>query len=459
MDQRIIQFVAALRASGVRISLAESEDAFHAIENMGIQDREKFRISLRSAMIKSARDNPRFDELFPLFFQSGDLPPLMHPDQDLSPEEAQMLAQAMRQYSGRLKKMLEKLMKGDPLTPQEMHQLDQLVNMDEVTDMRYQNWISRQMEQALRFKNVREAMRELMELLSQMGMNRKRLDKMMNAMQANQDGMRQQIKQHVGQRIAENLSRQNPQEQMDGLFNRPFRTLSEEDIQQLHREVQRLAAILRTRLALRMKHARTGQLDAKATIRANMKNGNVPIELKHRNHALKPKIVVLCDISTSMRACSELMLSMLYAIQDQISKTYAFAFIDDLKFISPYFVGRQPSEAVGAVLHEMPSGYYNTDFGYSLNTFTHDFLNTVDRHSTLIVVGDARNNYNDPNLKNFQDLVRRSRMTIWLNPEATPLWGTGDSDMLKYAPFCQRTFQVTNLSQLAQAIDRLLVAL
>ena len=289
-------------------------------------------------------------------------------------------------------------------------------------------------------------------------MNRKRLDKLMKAMQSNQDALRKQIHQHVGQRIAENMSRQTPQEHVDGLYDRPFRNLSDEDLQQLHREVQRLAAILRTRLALRMKRARTGQLDAKATIRANLKHGSVPIELRHRNHAIKPKIVVLCDISTSMRACSELMLSMLYAIQDQISKTYAFAFIEDLKFISPYFEGRQPADAVGAVLQDMPSGYYNTDFGYSLSTFNHGFLDTVDHRSTLIVVGDARNNYNDPNLDTFRDIVRRSRRTIWLNPEAVPLWGTGDSDMLKYATYCQRTFQVSNLTQLAQAIDRLLVA-
>ena len=234
--------------------------------------------------------------------------------------------------------------------------------------------------------------------------------------------------------------------------------MSEEDLLQLHREVQRLAAILRTRLALRLKRARNGQLDAKATIRTNLKNGSVPIEIRHRNHALKPRIVVLCDISTSMRACSELMLSMLFAIQDQISKTYAFAFIDDLKFISPYFEGRHPSEAVGAVLQEMPSGYYNTNLGNSLDTFNHDYLNTVDRKSTLIIVGDARNNFNDPNLKAFRDIVRRSRNTIWLNPEAVPLWGTGDSDMLKYSPLCHRTFQVSNLTQLAEAIDHLLVA-
>ncbi len=383
---------------------------------------------------------------------------MLNPGQDLTPEEAQMLAQSLRQFSGQLRKMLEKLARGEPLTQQEMQQLDQLVNMDEVTDLRYQNWLTRQMEQALHFKDVRQAMQELMDLLRQMGMNRKRLDNLMKTMQANQEALHSQLRQHVGQRIAENMSRQKPKEHLDGLYNRPFRTLSDEDLQQLHREVQRLAAILRTRLALRMKRARTGQLDAKATIRANLKNGSVPIDIRHRNHALKPRIVVLCDISTSMRACSELMLGMLYAIQDQISKTFAFAFIDDLKYISPYFDGRHPSEAVGAVLNDMPSGYYNTDLGTCLSTFHHDFLDTVDRKSTFIIVGDARNNYNDPNLEVFRNITRRSRSTIWLNPEAVPLWGTGDSDMLKYAPLCKRTFQVSNLAQLAEAIDHLLIA-
>jgi uncharacterized protein len=457
MDQRIVQFIAALRAGGVRISLAESEDAFHAIQHLGIHDPNTFRLSLRTTLVKDSKDLPRFDELFPLFFQPGEIPAMGTPGQDLSPEDAQMLAQALRQFSDQLRKMLQKLAKGEPLTEQEMKQLDQLVNMNGVTDLRYQNWLTRQMEQALQFKDVRRAMQELMELLRQMGMNRKNLDKLMKGMQANQEALHEQLRQHAGQRIAENLSRQTPQDRIDGLYNRPFRSLSEEDLQQLHREVQRLAAILRTRLALRMKRARSGQLDAKATIRTNLKNGGVPIEIRHRDHALKPRIVVLCDISTSMRACSELMLGMLFAIQDQISKTFAFAFIDDLKYISPYFEGRQPSEAVGAVLQEMPSGYYNTDLGSSLRTFSHDYLGTVDRKSTFIIVGDARNNFNDPNLELFRSITRRSRSTIWLNPEALPLWGTGDSDMLKYAPLCQRTFQVSNLAQLAEAIDHLLI--
>ena len=166
-----------------------------------------------------------------------------------------------------------------------------------------------------------------------------------------------------------------------------------------------MAALLRSRIALRQKHAKTGQLDAKATIRANLKHGNVPIEIKHRDRTLKPKLVVICDVSTSMRYCSELMLSLVYGLQDQISKTHAFAFIDHLEYISPDFAGKEPNEAVAAVLMRLPSGHYNTDLGYSLDNLSRNYLDTVDSRTTFIVVGDGRNNYNDPRLDIFSQLA------------------------------------------------------
>jgi uncharacterized protein with von Willebrand factor type A (vWA) domain len=275
-------------------------------------------------------------------------------------------------------------------------------------------------------------------------------------MAANLEGIEDQLRQFSGQRIAENLSQRPPEDGLDRLMNRPFNALSDKEMDVLRKEVRRLAAILRTRVALRQKRAKSGQLDAKATIRANLKHGNVPIEIKHREHTLKPRLVVLCDISTSMRFCSELMLSLLYALQDQISKTYAFAFIDHLEFISPDFAGNDSNQAVRQVLERMPSGYYNTDLGYSLANFSAGFLDTVDSRTTFLVVGDGRNNYNNPRIDLFSTLSRRSRKMIWLNPEAVPLWGTGDSDMLKYARDCDAILQASTLAQLTTAVDRLL---
>lgn len=457
MDQRITQFIAALRASGVRISLAESADAFQAVSEIGVWDKNAFRISLRATLVKEARDLEIFEKLFPYFFQSGTPPPMIDATKGLSPRDAQLLAQALKQFTAQMRRSLEKLLQGQPLSPQEMSQLDRIMNMDGVVDMRYQNWFTRQMEEALQFKEVRQAIEEMMQLLRDLGMNRNQVEQLRAAMQANQQAMREQLNQHAGQSIAQNMAKKPRETDADGAVNRPFRALTDEDMHVLRKEVRRLAAALRTRLALRLKRARTGQIDSKGTLRYNMKHQGVPVVLKHRDHTLKPKVVVICDISTSMRYTSELMLSMLYAIQDQISKTHAFAFIDHLEYISPYFEGRDPSEAVQEILYGMPSGHYNTDLGYSLENFSKEYLETIDHRSTFIIVGDGRNNFNDPRLDLFQRLARRSRSAIWLNPEPAALWGTGDSDMLKYAPYCGRIFQVSNLAQLANAVDQLLL--
>jgi uncharacterized protein with von Willebrand factor type A (vWA) domain len=457
MEERIIKFISALRAAGVRVSLAESADAFRAVDRLGVKNREAFRLSLRSTLVKDASSIPAFDELFPLFFGEAETPPMVNLSEDLTPDEAQKLAEALRQFNDRLREMLEKLMNGEQLSQEELERLSKLVGLNQADDLRYREWMAQRMMKALHFKEVREALEELAELLSQMGMDKQRVEQMRQLLQSNQQALEDQIRQFAGQRIAENMSERPPEEGVDSLMNRPFSALSEKDMERLRKEVQRLAAVLRTRVALRQKRAKTGQLDAKATIRANLKHGNVPIEIKHRNRSLKPKLLVMCDISTSMRYCSELMLSLLYAMQSQISKTHAFAFIDHLEFISPDFTQHEADEAVTVVLERMPSGYYNTDFGNSLDNFDQSYMDTVDSRTTFIVVGDGRNNYNDPRLDIFTRIARRSRRTIWLTPEAPALWGSGDSDMLKYASKCDVILQANTLSELTAAVDKLLL--
>lgn len=457
MEERIVKFISALRSSGVRVSLAESTDAFNAIESLGVRQRELFRLSLRSTLVKEAKDIPVFEELFPLFFDTAEAPPLMDVTKDLTPDESKMLAQALRQFSEELRKMLERLLRGEQLSQEELDKLGQIVGMDRADDLRYREWMVRRMEQAMRFPEVQEAMRELMELLQQMGMNKQRLEQIRQLIQANQQAMDEQLRQFAGQRIADNMSDRPPDDSADRLLNQPFNTLSDKDMETLRKEVQRLAAALRTRVALRQKRTKKGQLDAKGTIRANLKHGNVPIQLKHRERTLKPKVVVICDISTSMRHCSELMLNLLHAMQDQISKAHAFAFIDHLEYISPEFEHAQVKEAVSKVLDRMPSGYYNTDFGRCLEMFHKEYMDTLDSRTVFIIVGDGRNNYNDPRTDLFSQLARRSRRMIWFNPEAPALWGTGDSDMVKYAPACDIILQASTLAELVAAFDKLLV--
>jgi uncharacterized protein with von Willebrand factor type A (vWA) domain len=456
MQARIIHFISALRAAGVRVSLAESADAFFAIEQLGIQDRETFRTSLRATLVKHHEYLDVFDQLFPLFFDSPDPQSLSDVGADLTPEEARRLADALRQFSEQVREMLERLLQGDQLQPDELDRLSRFVGLSRLEDLRYRDWMAQRMQRALRFPEVRRALEQLAEMLTELGMDVQRAEQLRQMMAANQRALEEQINQYAGQRIASNMSQRAEDGSLDDLISRPFNSLSDHEMERLRREVQRLAAVLRTRVALRQKKAKTGQLDAKATIRANLIHGSVPILLKHRKRSLKPKLVVICDISTSMRYCSELMLSLIFALQDQISRTHAFAFIDHLEDISPDFEGRQAREAVRRVLERMPSGYYNTDLGYSLANFYADYLDLVDGRTTLLMVGDGRNNYSDPRADLFRLLARRSRQMIWINPETPHQWGSGDSDMLKYAPSCSVVLQADSLSGLMAAVDKLL---
>ncbi len=238
-------------------------------------------------------------------------------------------------------------------------------------------------------------------------------------------------------------------------MNRPFRRLSEEEADALRDEVRRLAARLRSRAALRHRRGKKGVLDPKATIRANLRNGGVPIELRLKTRHLKPKLALICDISTSVRHCAEFMLRLIYELQDQVAKARSFAFIDRIEEISAAFDEHRPDVAVEQVLRNLQAGYYNTDLGASLAQFCKHHLDAVDGRTTVIFLGDGRNNYNNPRTDLVNMIQRRARRVVWMNPEPTALWGTGDSDMWQYVPHCDNVHQVSNLAELTAAIDRL----
>ena len=140
------------------------------------------------------------------------------------------------------------------------------------------------------------------------------------------------------------------------------------------------------------------------------------------------------------------MLSFLFALQGQVRKTHAFAFIDHLEYISEDFTRANADEAIAGVLLRMPPGYYSTNLGWSLNDFNKSYMDTLNGQTTLIVV--------EP-LVRHDKMSRRAARTIWLNPEPPSMWH-GDSDMSKYASHCDDVLKVGNLRELATAVDELL---
>lgn len=455
MEDRMVQFIAGLRAAGVRISLAESQDCMLAVLHLGATNRALFRSGLRATLVKEHTDQPIFDKLFPLYFGSGG-PPFVPPDEALSPDDQQMLEAALRALAGELNKLMQMLARGQQPSEGEMERFARLAGADRAQRPEQQPWLTREMLRRMGLEALAEQIEKLLEQLAQMGMTPEGQRAVLEMLAQNKDALQEQASQFVGDTIARKLSEQQPQK-MDGhdLMQRPFSDLTQAEARELRQQVGRLAARLRTRAALRQRKGDGRKLDVKSTLRANLHMGGVPFELHYKKRVLKPKFALICDISTSMRPVAEFMLRLMYEMQDHVGKARSFAFNDHLEEVSDEFIGQRPDVAIPEVLQRIPPGYYATDLGRGLSDFCTLHLDAVDGRTTVIFLGDGRNNYNNPRLELFERIRRRARRVVWFNPEERALWGTGDSDIHHYAALCDAVHQVSNLALLADAVDKL----
>lgn len=457
MDKRMVQFIRALRAAGVRISLAESQDAMFGVEAVGAANRDYFRSTLRATLVKEARDQGTFDYFFPLFFGNNQ-PPMNNIPDNLSPEDQQKLQDALQSLMGNmqaLKDLLKQMLEGRPFSQEQLEQMGQQAGLQQGSEMYQRQWFERRMNRQMGMQQIQEMIEELLKELEAMGMSSEALDELREQLEENAQGLSEQISQFAGATLAEQMAGKEPDPKPD-LLDVPFSQLSQNEVDDIRDEIRRLAARLRSRASLRQKRANAGTMDPRRMMRRNMRYGGVPLEIKYHTHHVKPRLVLICDISTSMRYCAEFLLTLVYELQDVVAKTDSYIFIGDLVEISMTFEEKQPQEAVHQVLYENPPGYYSTDLGNSLKTFQRDHMSKIGSRTTVIVLGDGRNNYNDPQLGIASDMQRRARRLLWFCPEPPSQWGTGDSDMHQYAPLSDGVYKVSNLRELAGAVDSIL---
>ncbi|MCB9451288.1 MAG: VWA domain-containing protein [Anaerolineaceae bacterium] len=458
MDKRMVTFIRALRAAGVRISLAESQDAMYGVETVGVSNREQFRAALRATLVKESRDQGVFDYFFPLFFGSGSPPMNENIPGDLSPQEQQMLEDALRSLMGdlqALRDLMNQLLEGKPFNSDQLEQMGRQSGLQQGNEMYQRQWFERRMKRQAGLQQLQKLLDELLDMLQQMGMSEAALEQLRQMLQENAQGLTDQIADYVGASLAEQMASREPEPKPD-LLDVPFTQLGQREVEAIRDEIRRLAARLRSRASLRQRRARAGQIDPRRMMRANMRYGGVPVELKFHTRHVKPRLVLICDVSTSMRYCAEFLLTLIYELQDQVAQTHSYIFIDDLTDISMVFKEKQPQEAVSEVLYQNRPGYYNTDLGNSLNTFRRDHFGTVTSKTTVVILGDGRNNFNNPRLDITEDIQMRARRLLWFCPEPMVQWGTGDSDMHHYARFADGVHKVSNLRELAAAVDQIL---
>jgi len=172
-----------------------------------------------------------------------------------------------------------------------------------------------------------------------------------------------------------------------------------------------------------------------------------------RKKIAKPKVMAICDVSGSVAAVARFLLQFLYALHDILNDVRSFAFSGKLIETSEFFKHHDVETAVDHVMSSV--GYMSTDYGKSLEDFREGWLKDVDKRTTIVILGDGRSNNTEPRSDILKELSERSKRLLWLNPEPPPLWGTGDSEIYRYKPYCNLMREVNTLSHLERIVNDL----
>ncbi len=238
-----------------------------------------------------------------------------------------------------------------------------------------------------------------------------------------------------------------------------FFRIGRDDEAAMRRAVRPLARRLATRLAMRRRIARRGALEPRKTFRRALASGGVPVDLAFRpRQAHKPELVLLCDVSGSVAAFSRFTLLFCHALQGTLSsRVRSFAFIDAVDEVTGYFHDADPADAARRMVTEASLVWLDghSDYGHAFETFRARHLDALTPRTTLVVLGDARNNYRAPAVGALDALRRRARSVYWLNPEPASQWGSGDSVAPRYGAHVDAMHECRNLRQLAAFVESL----
>ena len=238
-----------------------------------------------------------------------------------------------------------------------------------------------------------------------------------------------------------------------------FMHASREEMANIRKAIQPLTRKLAARLARKRKHKRRGPLDFRATVRQSLSYGGVPAEPRFRNpRPNKPELVVVADISGSVAAFARFTLHLVYALQNQFSKVRSFVFIDGLDEVTHMFQDEEDiTNAVHRVNTEADVVWVDghSDYGHAFGVFWENFGSEINSKSTVMFLGDARNNYHATNAWVIKETAKKARSVFWLNPEPKSYWDTGDSVITEYGTHTDGVFECRNLRQLEGFVDHL----
>ncbi len=436
----VVSFARDLRAAGMGVSVSEVADAVRAAGEVGAMGRDAFRAALESTLVKEPAHRLIFRYLFDVHFPAG------RPLASRAGERptSQMLSEALRSGdAGKMQDVGARVLDVEGLDPE-----------GRVGEEHYE-WRAR--------RNL-EAERVIGDLI-----NETAAGKGLTALQRRliEDDVRERF-ERFGELLIEDLRarrtdqlglevmaaarRQRPPDEVDFLWAR------EADLEAMRRALGPLARRLHARLTRRRRQAYRGRLDVRRTLRRSMQYGGVLVEPRYRRPAAgKPEILMFADISGSMQAFARFALELTYALATNFQRVRTFVFVDGVDEVTRAFetaghlepaLDRIQREAQ-VVAHDGQSWYGNV-----LRNFCERWSRELTPRTTFIVLGDARNNFRSTGVEYLHEIHSRVRRLYWLNPEPRSHWGSADSIIGKYAPFCDGVFECRNLKQLEEFVAK-----
>ena len=468
-------FVVELRNAGLPVSLTENLDAMEAVKHIPIEDRDAFKYALAATLVKNEQHWKAFETVFEVYFS------LRGPEYSVVDEDGEIDEDSLEEWMSQQMRGMGGQGSAEDMSPEEIAEMlfRALMNADEAMMAAMARAAVTQfagMEPGRPVGGTYYLYRTLRNLDLD-GM----MDRLMEEAQERTDGDMtplqerlereefenriEDLKREIEAEIRRRLVADRGVEAMAKTLRKPlpedvdFMHASREEIANIRKAIQPLTRKLAARLARKRKHKRKGPLDFRATVRQSLSYGGVPAEPRFRNpRPNKPELIVVADISGSVAAFARFTLHLVYALQNQFSKVRSFVFIDGLDEVTHMFQDEEDiTNAVHRVNTEADVVWVDghSDYGHAFGVFWENFGSEINSKSTVMFLGDARNNYHATNAWVIKETAKKARSVFWLNPEPKSYWDTGDSVSTEYATHTDGVFECRNLRQLEGFVDHL----
>jgi len=439
-------FIHILRSSDLRVSTSESIDAMNVISEIGLEDRSLLKHSLSFSLAKTLREKEIFNECFDNFFEEN----YMNLSEDKLPQ-----------------KNNEK--------DSEISDLDVLDKNENSLEELYNNSDRTSLMTAMALA-AREANLQDIRLFTQVGMfTRKIFDEMgleklnNDIFQASREGnnrreqelknirerIRLEIREYIENQVKLRTLNTGVQLREDALSQMRLTQADKSDYKIMSGIIKKMAKRLISVHSRRKRKSQRGLLDVRSTIRANQEYDGILFEtIWKKTKVDRPKIVALCDVSGSVANVSRFFLMFLHSLTEVLPKVRTFAFSNKAGEVTDLFENKDIEVAAAETL--LLNGGGSTDYGQAFVDLEGLLENNIDRKTTVIILGDARSNYGDPRCDVLKTIQEKSKRIIFLNPEPKSVWGTGDSEMLRFVPYCSKSKVCSSLFDLERVVDDML---